>query len=161
MGSILTEVPQTSQKFLGTSYNLLTNNCNHFTSYLCEQLTGKPAPAWINRAASIGLAVPCVVPKEWISPPDHETADGELVEDDMDDDDDEHAAMLKSDQRRRRQEEARLSRRSEDEGQSSATVPSAGRVISRTNTPPVRVVSLKDTSGREIPATERAPMPKR
>ena len=51
---------------MGTSYNLLTKNCNHFTSYLCQKLTGRPAPSWLNRAASIGVALPCVVPREWI-----------------------------------------------------------------------------------------------
>lgn len=59
-------------EFLGTSYNVLTRNCNHFTSHLCVKLTGKPAPAWINRAASIGVALPCVVPEAWISPPEAE-----------------------------------------------------------------------------------------
>ena len=80
-----------SSKFLGTSYNLLGNNCNHFSSYLCEQLTGGPAPSWLNRAASIGVALPCVVPREWVAPPDHDTADGELLEGD---ETDERAAML-------------------------------------------------------------------
>ena len=46
-------------------------NCNHFTSYLCEKLTGRAAPSWINRAATIGVALPCVVPREWIDAPDH------------------------------------------------------------------------------------------
>lgn len=50
---------------MGTSYNLLTKNCNHFTSYLCEKLTSRSAPSWLNRAASIGVALPCVVPREW------------------------------------------------------------------------------------------------
>lgn len=59
-------------EFLGTSYNVLTRNCNHFTSHLCVKLTGKPAPTWINRAASIGVALPCVVPEAWISPPEAE-----------------------------------------------------------------------------------------
>ncbi|KAL2270172.1 hypothetical protein VTJ83DRAFT_2356 [Remersonia thermophila] len=72
---------EASDAFRGTGYNLLTRNCNHFTSYLCEKLTGKPAPAFLNRAASIGVALPCVVPKQWVEPPDFETAEGELVED--------------------------------------------------------------------------------
>lgn len=136
---------QTSQKFQGTSYNLLSNNCNHFTSYLCEKLTSKPAPTWLNRAASIGLALPCVVPSEWVAPPDHETADGELIDDE--DEDDEHAAMLASDKRqtRRDQSQARISH---------------NRVVSRDETPPPRVVSVRDTSGRQVPSSERAPLPK-
>ncbi|CZT41967.1 uncharacterized protein RSE6_01792 [Rhynchosporium secalis] len=73
-----------SEEFQGTSYNLLTRNCNHFTSYLCEKLTGRPGPSWLNRAAGIGVALPCVVPREWIAPPDFETAEGELFEDQRD-----------------------------------------------------------------------------
>ncbi|KAK4174223.1 PPPDE putative peptidase domain-containing protein [Triangularia setosa] len=66
-------IRKASEEFLGTSYNLLTKNCNHFTSYLCERLTGRPGPGWLNRAASIGVALPCVVPREWIEAPDFET----------------------------------------------------------------------------------------
>jgi hypothetical protein len=51
----------------------------------------------------VGLAMPCVVPKEWITPPDHETADGELVDEEEEEhDDDETAAMLPRDKRRKR-----------------------------------------------------------
>jgi deubiquitinase DESI2 len=82
-----------SQKFQGTSYNLLTQNCNHFTSQLCIALTSRAAPNWLNRAASIGLALPCVVPKDWIAPPDHDTADGELLDDEYTEED-ERSAML-------------------------------------------------------------------
>jgi hypothetical protein len=73
-------IKEASDIFQGTSYNLLTKNCNHFTAYLCEKLTGRPGPGWLNRAASIGVALPCVVPKEWIAPPDFETAEGELLD---------------------------------------------------------------------------------
>lgn len=96
----------------------------------------------MNRAASIGLALPCVVPKEWIAPPDHETADGELVDEEDDHNDDERAAMLPRDQRSR----DKISNQ---------------RITSRNSTPPPRLVSVKDTSGREMPVSERAPMPKR
>lgn len=94
----------------------------------------------------MGLALPCVVPREWITPPDVDTADGELVDEDHDSDNDENAGMLASDQRRRQREEVG---------------PSDKRVTSRSQTPPPRKVSLKDTSGRDLPAGERAPMPKR
>lgn len=63
---------QTSELFLGPTYNLLTRNCNHFTSFLCEKLTGQPAPKYINRAAGIGVNLPCIVPAEWIEPPECE-----------------------------------------------------------------------------------------
>ncbi|KAL8776744.1 MAG: hypothetical protein Q9213_008143, partial [Squamulea squamosa] len=61
-------VREVSSQFLGPSYNLLTNNCNHFSSALCERLTGKAAPAWMNRAATIGVVLPCLVPKDWTGP---------------------------------------------------------------------------------------------
>ncbi|KAF4506248.1 hypothetical protein G6O67_006351 [Ophiocordyceps sinensis] len=83
-----------SDDFLGTSYNLLTKNCNHFTSYLCHKLTGTPGPGWLNRAASIGVALPCVVPRDWIEPPEYDTADGELL-DEVDDPTHEHSRMLR------------------------------------------------------------------
>lgn len=59
-----------SEEFQGTSYNLLTNNCNHFTSHLVKKLTGTPGPGWLNRAAAIGVAFPCIVPRDWVDPPD-------------------------------------------------------------------------------------------
>ncbi len=79
---IETIVRTASEEFQGTAYNLLTKNCNHFTAYLCQRLTGRASPAWLNRAASIGVALPCVVPRDWIEPPDYENADGELLEED-------------------------------------------------------------------------------
>ena len=132
-----------SDEFLGPAYNLLTRNCNHFTSHLVQKLTGRPGPAWLNRAASIGVALPCVVPRDWIEPPDHEGVDGELLldddgggserdDDDDDDDDDadgysERAAML--DQERRR----------------------GGRKKGKSRP------TTRDSSGRALPASERAP----
>ncbi|CAK7198388.1 hypothetical protein SEUCBS139899_001049 [Sporothrix eucalyptigena] len=68
-----------SEEFHGPSYNLLTKNCNHFTAYLCRKLTGLPGPAWLNRAASIGVALPCIVPRDWIDPPEYDSTDGELL----------------------------------------------------------------------------------
>ncbi|KAF3905431.1 hypothetical protein ABW20_dc0101683 [Dactylellina cionopaga] len=82
---ILIEV---SHEFQGTSYNVLTRNCNHFTSFLCEKLTGKPAPKWINRAASIGVALPCVVPQAWVRPPECEEED-QLNPEDFEEEDEE------------------------------------------------------------------------
>ncbi|KAI5815989.1 PPPDE putative peptidase domain-containing protein [Pyronema omphalodes] len=74
-------VKEASRLFLGPTYNLLTRNCNHFTSHLCQALTGQPAPAWINRAAGIGVALPCIVPAGWVEPPECEAecevADGD------------------------------------------------------------------------------------
>lgn len=99
--------------------------------------------------------MPCVVPKEWISPPDHDTADGELL-DDEDDYSDEHAGLVESDRKRRTREEERARLRA-SEGNSIA----GGRRITNEMSPPPRVVSLKttDTAGRELPVAERAPLP--
>lgn len=77
-------IKEASEVFQGTSYNILSKNCNHFTCFLLEKLINRPGPAWLNRAASIALNLPCVVPKEWISPPDFETANGDLVDEDED-----------------------------------------------------------------------------
>ncbi|KAF2173211.1 hypothetical protein M409DRAFT_62784 [Zasmidium cellare ATCC 36951] len=156
-------IKEVSDQFLGPSYNLLTHNCNHFTSALCEKLTSKPAPAWLNRAASIGLALPCVVPREWISPPDVDTADGELLEED--EDSDEHAGMLESDRRRRREEDRRrqlenLDEEEEAEPRAAGESLAGGKRITSTDEPPPRLVSVKDAGGRELPVAERAPIPK-
>ncbi|KAL8807432.1 MAG: hypothetical protein Q9223_002906 [Gallowayella weberi] len=74
-------VKQVSNDFKGAEYNLLTNNCNHFSSRLCERLTGQEAPRWMNRAAGIGVALPCLVPREWIGSAEQEfdSEDGEEV----------------------------------------------------------------------------------
>ena len=57
---------------MGREYDLLSKNCNHFTSELCYELTGRRAPGWLNRAAGVGVKFPCVVPKEWIGVPEAE-----------------------------------------------------------------------------------------
>lgn len=150
---------------MGTSYNLLTKNCNHFTSYLCQKLTGRPAPSWLNRAASIGVALPCVVPREWIAPPDHDTADGELLDEDFED---ERSSMLRHDQQRRRlhasEDNAHIWDEVEAEGLSGASSGSEQRGAGGHPWYPIgddapRIV--KDTANREIPTAERAPLPKR
>jgi len=65
-----------STQFIGDNYNLLTNNCNHFTSYMCKVLTGQDMPSWINRASRVGVILPCLVPREWIGVSEaHDTFD--------------------------------------------------------------------------------------
>ncbi|KAI9808412.1 MAG: hypothetical protein M1827_007471 [Pycnora praestabilis] len=143
-------IKEVSQKFQGTSYNLLTNNCNHFTSYLCERLTSRSAPTWLNRAASIGVALPCVVPRDWIAPPDHDTVDGDLLDED---EEDERASMLRSSDRRRRPSfddesvEDLGDRVSDSESERRSGGSGKGKAL------------VKDTSGRRMPASERAPRP--
>ena len=139
-------VREVSQKFLGTSYNLLSNNCNHFTTYLCQRLTGKAAPSWINRAAGIGVALPCVVPREWIAPPDHDTADGELLE--GEDEENERASMLRQGHRRSSSFHTSFSE-SEESGWIHDREQS--REGSKGKGP------IRDTDGRNLPISERAP----
>jgi deubiquitinase DESI2 len=76
LGLVLDEA---AQRFQGTRYNLLNCNCNHFTSFLCAKLTNKAPPGWLNRAASIALTLPCVVPRDWLTLPDYASVNGELL----------------------------------------------------------------------------------
>ncbi|KAI9829125.1 MAG: hypothetical protein M1832_000148 [Thelocarpon impressellum] len=151
-----------SEEYQGSSYNLLSRNCNHFTSALCEKMTGRPAPSWLNRAASIGVALPCVVPREWIEPPDHETADGELVEDDEDDEDedDERSRMLQRQRLRRRtsieEERAVGEDRAQDVSDDDDDDNGGGR---RSRRDSKGKSTVRDTSGRVVPASELAPVP--
>ena len=142
-------IKEVSKEFLGQSYNLLTNNCNNFTNHLCEKLTRKSAPGWLNRAASIGVALPCVVPRDWIAPPDHDTADGELLEEN---EEDERTLMLREEYHRSRS--FRGSRtESEDDGWAS------DRDRRNVGTRKGKQV-VRDTAGRGMPPSERAPRPK-
>ncbi|KAG1458866.1 hypothetical protein G6F56_006293 [Rhizopus delemar] len=59
-----------SDEYSGPSYNLLTRNCNHFTEVFAYELTHRSVPFWINRAARLGNMFPCVVPWDWIQPPE-------------------------------------------------------------------------------------------
>ncbi|CEJ04181.1 hypothetical protein RMCBS344292_18148 [Rhizopus microsporus] len=69
-----------SDEFTGPSYNLLMRNCNHFTEEFVYRLTQKRTPTWINRAAKLGTMFPCVVPWEWIQPPELGEEEEEEVE---------------------------------------------------------------------------------
>lgn len=56
-------INQMAEHWGGSSYNLLTRNCNHFASELCEKLTGAQAPAWINRLAWMGEKARFLLPE--------------------------------------------------------------------------------------------------
>lgn len=152
-------VREASEEFQGTGYNLLNRNCNHFTSYLCENLTGRKGPSWLNRAANIGVALPCVVPKEWIAPPEYDDVDGELVnEEGMDST--ERSRMLTNDRQNARhsfddfvQPEGLENLTDDDEWDSEEERRIGGSGKGK--------AVLKDTSGRIVPAAERAPLPRR
>ena len=109
-----------SSEFPGKDYNLLSNNCNHFTNRVCKALTHREAPAWINRASKVGVLMPCIIPKEMLSPPDGDSLDGwnDEEEDELEDD---TYGMLES------------ARRSGN------------------------AAKVRDSDGRVIPASERAP----
>jgi len=148
-------IKEASEAFQGTSYNLLTKNCNHFTAYLCEKLTGRPGPGWLNRAASIGVALPCVVPKEWIAPPDFDTADGELLdEDEHDERSNERSRMLRDTDTSHRRHSVDMTLREEDvtDDDEWDSEEERRRGGSGKGKAPVR-----DTSGRVVPPAERAP----
>ncbi|KAI1754079.1 PPPDE putative peptidase domain-containing protein [Xylaria castorea] len=141
-------IQRASVEFDGSTYNILTRNCNHFTSYLCQKLTGRPGPGWLNRAASIGVAFPCVVPRDWIEPPDYETAEGELLGDDSDTDAHEGSRMLRSESRRT----LATSSHSHDDD-SDFDQEDRRSNISRGK----QKSTFRDSSGRRLPAAERAP----
>ncbi|BGP36358.1 hypothetical protein JCM10450v2_000258 [Rhodotorula kratochvilovae] len=54
----------------GTRYRLLEKNCNTFTHELVWRLTGRRAPAWLNRAAWVATSIPCIVPAGWVDEAD-------------------------------------------------------------------------------------------
>ncbi|XP_020976339.1 deSI-like protein At4g17486 isoform X3 [Arachis ipaensis] len=74
-----TFIEHLSSKYHGDTYHLIAKNCNHFTDEVCQQLTGKPIPAWVNRLARV----------------DDERSDSDWLsgssDDDNDDDDDERS----------------------------------------------------------------------
>ena len=89
------------------------------------------------------------MPREWIAPPDYETADGELLEDE--DDTDERSRML----RRESQDRYRFhdTGREDDDGWDSGEERRQGG--SGKGKAPIR-----DTSGRVVPPAEIVPQPR-
>ncbi|KAK4165724.1 PPPDE putative peptidase domain-containing protein [Cladorrhinum sp. PSN259] len=144
-------IRQTSEEFMGTAYNLLTKNCNHFTSHLCQKLTGRPGPGWLNRAASIGVALPCVVPRDWIEPPEFDTADGELLNEDGHErtSADERSRMLRSSEEQPRLVGHQQQPHTESEWDSEEERRRGGSGKGK--------VPARDSSGRALPRAERAP----
>ncbi|KAL8064604.1 hypothetical protein ABFX02_01G101000 [Erythranthe guttata] len=52
-----------SNSYHGDTYHLISKNCNHFTDEVCERLTGKPIPGWVNRLARVGSFCNCLLPE--------------------------------------------------------------------------------------------------
>lgn len=153
-------IREASEEFLGTAYNLLTRNCNHFTSFLCERLTGEPAPAFLNRAASIGVALPCVVPKDWIQVPDFDTADGGVLDEEDESGggyESERARMLRSSEDLPRLVGVDTRRRSSESGFGSEWDSDEERQQGGTGKGKGKASTARDSAGRMLPAAERAP----
>lgn len=143
---------------------------------MCKVLTGREMPTWINRAARVGTALPCLVPKEWASASetyeaggaseydqlatqsgrgaaygttlDSETEDGEDNEDE-----DERAGTLWHDRRRPPQqryyddpEEERA--QAQRERRTDVALRGKGKAWRK---------MVRDTDGRGLPASEVAP----
>ena len=71
-------------------------------------------------------------------------------------------AMLASEQRRRQREAQREgSLESQGECEFGNSLAGGKRIFSKDTTPPPRLIPIKDTSGRDMPPSERAPMPKK
>ncbi|XP_071742263.1 deSI-like protein At4g17486 isoform X2 [Rutidosis leptorrhynchoides] len=46
----------------GDTYHLISKNCNHFTDDICQRLTGRRIPGWVNRLAKLGSLFSCLLP---------------------------------------------------------------------------------------------------
>lgn len=97
----------------------------------------------MNRAATIGVILPCIVPSEWIQPPDAGNAEGDLLMEE-EEDENERTAML----RKKRRPKPRILQ-TKSGNQDAVTWERSGS--SR------KVVRMTDTDGRTMPVSERAP----
>ncbi|CAH9086795.1 unnamed protein product [Cuscuta europaea] len=59
---VRTFMEKLSHEYGGSSYNLITKNCNHFCNDVCTKLTDKSIPRWVNRLARLGFLCNCVLP---------------------------------------------------------------------------------------------------
>ncbi|KAI3460304.1 hypothetical protein Pfo_016967 [Paulownia fortunei] len=50
-------------RYNGDTYHLIVKNCNHFCKDICQKLTGKRIPKWVNRLAKLGSIFNCVLPE--------------------------------------------------------------------------------------------------
>ncbi|KAJ9551093.1 hypothetical protein OSB04_015138 [Centaurea solstitialis] len=52
-----------ASEYHGDTYHLISKNCNHFTDDICQRLTGKGIPGWVNRLAKVGAVCSCLLPE--------------------------------------------------------------------------------------------------
>ena len=141
---IQTLVRDVSARFPGSAYNLLSNNCNHFTNHMIRALTQREAPAWINRASRVGTMLPCLVPSAWIDPPE---ADFIVSPDGSEADTDENSRMTQSGKPQGRPSTEARRESLKDRNASGRPSVDSGRPS----------VEIRDTSGRALPSSELAP----
>jgi deubiquitinase DESI2 len=51
---VRTCIEDLAEDYHGDTYHLIVKNCNHFTADVCQRLTRKPVPGWVNRLARLG-----------------------------------------------------------------------------------------------------------
>merc|ERR1711981_1079385 len=119
-------------------------------------------------------ALPCVVPRDWITPPEYEDVEGELLLDEEEREEfeyDERSRMMRR-ERERRSGSGRESRKAsaaeeEEWGYEVERMGSSGessrgrreRYTDEEHDEPPRLVRLKDAGGGNVPPAERAPLP--
>ncbi|XP_076891627.1 deSI-like protein At4g17486 [Bidens hawaiensis] len=52
-----------ASEYHGDTYHLISKNCNHFTDDICQRLTGKGIPGWVDRLAKLGALCSCLLPE--------------------------------------------------------------------------------------------------
>eukprot|EP01100_Stratorugosa_tubuloviscum_P012068 TRINITY_DN5555_c0_g1_i1.p1 TRINITY_DN5555_c0_g1~~TRINITY_DN5555_c0_g1_i1.p1 ORF type:complete len:250 (-),score=89.93 TRINITY_DN5555_c0_g1_i1:82-831(-) len=70
-----TLIDEMGQEYVGTSYHILSRNCNHFSNDFCKRLCGKQIPGWVNRLAYFASLVHCILPASFAPiPPESQNA---------------------------------------------------------------------------------------
>jgi hypothetical protein len=112
-----------------------------------------------------------VVPRDWITPPEYEDVDGELLDDEESEDYDERSRIMRREERRRLDrkasaaEEEEWSNEIERIGRGSVSSAESSRAALRSRyideeEEPPRLVKLRDVGGGNVPPAERAPVPR-
>jgi len=51
---VLRAINELKATWPGSAYDLVSNNCNHFSDAMCQRLCGQRIPSWVNRLAGVG-----------------------------------------------------------------------------------------------------------